>query len=77
MATRTIRAELSGVIIAVEAKMGDVVEADDILLVMESMKMEMPILSPADGRVTTITPAKDDTVSEGDVLAVIETGVVW
>lgn len=74
MANRTIKAELTGVIIAIEKQIGDHVEMDDIVLIMESMKMEMPIVAPAAGRVTALDLAEGDIVTEGQLLAVIETG---
>lgn len=74
MANRTIKAELTGVIIAIEKQIGDHVEMDDIVLIMESMKMEMPIVTPAAGRVTALDLAEGDIVTEGQLLAVIETG---
>lgn len=73
MATCTIRAEMSGFVVSIEARVGDVVSADDVLLIMESMKMEMPVVAPAAGRVTSISPAEGDPVTEGQMLAVIET----
>ena len=73
MAIRTIKAELTGTVIAVEKQSGDAVAVDDILLIMESMKMEMPIVAPASGKIVTLSLAEGDTVTEGQVLATIET----
>jgi acetyl-CoA carboxylase biotin carboxyl carrier protein len=73
MALRTIKAEIAGTIIAVEKNVGDAVEMDDIVLFMESMKMEMPVTAPAAGRVAVVVVADGDTVTEGQVLARIET----
>ena len=73
MAIRTIKAELTGTVIAVEQQSGDAVAVDDILLIMESMKMEMPIVAPASGKIVTLSLAEGDTVTEGQVLATIET----
>lgn len=69
MTARTIRAEVAGTIIAVERQPGDAVGADDVILVMESMKMEMPILAPKDGVVSEILVAEGDTVVEDQPLA--------
>lgn len=73
MATRTIKAEITGVIITLEKQVGDPVEADDIVLFMESMKMEMPVTAPVSGLISEIAVAERDTVTEGQVLARIET----
>jgi len=73
VALRTIKAEIAGTIIAVEMQAGDAVEVDGIVLFMESMKMEMPVTAPASGRIVEIAVADGDTVTEGQVLARIET----
>ena len=52
---------------------GDPVEIGDTMVVLESMKMEIPILSEAKGVVREIAVAKGDSVMEGDVLVVIDT----
>lgn len=73
MATRTIKAEITGTIIALEKQIGDAVAVDDVVLFMESMKMEMPVVAPAAGRITSLPVAAGDTVTEGQILATIET----
>ena len=73
MATRTIKAEMAGVIIGVERQAGDAVELDDVILVMESMKMEMPICAPRAGRVVEILVSVDEAVTEDQPLAILET----
>ena len=72
MATRTIKAEITGVIITLEKQVGDPVEADDIVLFMESMKMEMPVDSEEDGTVKEIKCEEGQSVNEGDTLVVLE-----
>jgi len=73
MALRTIKAEIAGTIIALAKQAGDMVEMDGIVLFMESMKMEMPVTAPASGRIVEIAVTDGDTVTEGQVLARIET----
>jgi biotin carboxyl carrier protein len=70
--TRTIRAEMAGTIIALERAIGDAVGVDEAVLVMESMKMEIAVLSPVDGRVASIAVSAGDAVGEDDVLATVE-----
>jgi acetyl-CoA carboxylase biotin carboxyl carrier protein len=64
---------MAGVIIGVERGAGDAVEADDVILVMESMKMEMPICAPRAGRVVEILVGLDQAVAEDQALAILET----
>ena len=71
MATE-VKAELVGNVWKVEVKAGDQVEEDDILVILESMKMEIPVVAPVAGTVREILVAEQDVVREGQVLAVIE-----
>ncbi len=72
MAQETIEVPITGKIIEVNVKVGDGVKEGDILCLLESMKMENPILAPVDGTVTKVEVAADQTVKPGDVIAVIE-----
>ena len=67
-----VRAELVGIVWKVEAGPGDNVAVDDVLLVLESMKMEIPVVAPTAGRVRDIRVREREVVREGQVLAVIE-----
>jgi len=51
---------------------GDDVAEGDTLLILESMKMEIPVITETGGRVAELKVAEGDVVQEGDVLAVIE-----
>jgi acetyl-CoA carboxylase biotin carboxyl carrier protein len=51
---------------------GDAVSAGDTLLILESMKMEIPVESPVDGTVTDLRVQEGAVVQEGDVIAVVE-----
>jgi biotin carboxyl carrier protein len=48
------------------------VQADDVLLVLESMKMEIPVMAPVSGTVRELRVKEQDVVKEGQVLAVID-----
>ena len=61
---------MPGTVVKIIAKDGAVVKKGDVVLVLESMKMENDIVSPADGTVT-VTTAAGTNVNAGDVLAVI------
>jgi acetyl-CoA carboxylase biotin carboxyl carrier protein len=67
-----VEAHITGTVAKVEKRAGDAVRAGEPVVVLESMKMEMPVEAPADGRVTELRCREGQSVSEGDVLAVIE-----
>lgn len=67
-----VRAELVGNVWKIEAQVGDEVDEDDTLIILESMKMEIPVLAPSAGTVREIRVKEEDVVQEGQVLAVIE-----
>ena len=67
-----MRAELVGNVWKVEAQPGDQLQEDDIILVLESMKMEIPVTAPAAGTLREILVKEQDVVQEGQVLAVID-----
>lgn len=64
-----INAEISGVVLKVDAQAGDVVEEGATLLVVESMKMEIPVDAPQRGRVDAILVGVGELVEEGQPLA--------
>ena len=72
MARETVEVPITGKIISVEVKAGDKVKEGDVLCVLESMKMENPIISPVDGTVTKVGVKEDQVVKPGEVIAVIE-----
>ncbi|MCC7364487.1 MAG: biotin/lipoyl-binding protein [Dehalococcoidia bacterium] len=67
-----IRAQIAGRILSVRVKPGDAVKAGDVLLILEAMKMENEIKSPAEGTVTEVAVAEGAKVTEGDTLVVVE-----
>ncbi len=72
MAQENIQVPITGKIISVNVKEGDTVAEGDIICVLESMKMENPILAPVGGTVAQVGLAADQTVKPGDTIAVIE-----
>lgn len=56
----------------VNVEAGQTVAADDELIILESMKMEIPAVAPAGGTVTTVHVAEGDQVTEGQVLVTID-----
>jgi acetyl-CoA carboxylase biotin carboxyl carrier protein len=61
-----------GKILKVEKKVGDRVEEDDVVLVMEAMKMEIPVVAPAAGTVREIKVTPGQAVEAEDILAEID-----
>lgn len=72
MAQENIQVPITGKIISVNVKAGDAVAEGDIICILESMKMENPILAPVGGTVAKVAIASDQTVKPGDTIAVIE-----
>ncbi|NGX93970.1 MAG: acetyl-CoA carboxylase biotin carboxyl carrier protein subunit [Candidatus Afipia apatlaquensis] len=71
MVDKTITAELAGRVISLP-EIGTEVSAGDDLILIESMKMEIPVASPAKGKVKIILVQIDDMVDEGQSLMVLE-----
>jgi biotin carboxyl carrier protein len=67
-----VRSEIAGSVWKIEVAPGDTVAAGDVLLVLESMKMEIPVESPSAGRVTGLQVAEGDPVKEGQGLVVLD-----
>ncbi|HEY2947790.1 MAG TPA: biotin/lipoyl-binding carrier protein [Micromonosporaceae bacterium] len=67
-----IRAEMVANVWKVVAGTGDSVSEGDTLVILESMKMEIPVLAESDGVVSQLAVNEGDVVQEGDLIAVIE-----
>ncbi|MFT7459633.1 MAG: acetyl-CoA carboxylase biotin carboxyl carrier protein [Planctomycetota bacterium] len=67
-----VEAPLAGNIWEVLVKVGDKVEEDDELVIIEALKMENPVYAPCDGTIKEIKVNKGDLVEEDDVLIIIE-----
>ena len=67
-----IKAHITGVVYQVTAKPGDRVQAGDPVVVLESMKMEIPVEAPRAGAVREIRVKEGQTVQEGDTVAVLD-----
>jgi acetyl-CoA carboxylase biotin carboxyl carrier protein len=72
MQVAEVRAEMVANVWKVVAAEGDAVEDGDTLVILESMKMEIPVLAEDSGTVTRLAVAEGDVVQEGDLIAVIE-----
>jgi biotin carboxyl carrier protein len=67
-----VRAEMVANVWKVVVAEGDTVEDGDTLVILESMKMEIPVLAEASGRVAQLAVGEGDVVQDGDLIAVIE-----
>jgi biotin carboxyl carrier protein len=67
-----IRAEMVANVWKVVAAEGDAVADGDTLVILESMKMEIPVLAEGAGRLARLAVAEGDVIQEGDLIAVIE-----
>lgn len=67
-----IKAHITGTVWKIEVSVGDDVSEGDVIVILESMKMEMPVETDDDGTVKAIKVEEGQSVAEGDVLAVIE-----
>jgi acetyl-CoA carboxylase biotin carboxyl carrier protein len=67
-----IRAEMVANVWKVVATPGAHVQDGDTLVILESMKMEIPVLAEGDGTLTKLAVAEGDVIQEGDLIAVIE-----
>jgi len=67
-----IKADVTGKVWKLEAAAGAHVAAGDVVMILESMKMEIPVEAPRAGRLAAISVAEGDSVKEGQVLATLE-----
>lgn len=67
-----VRAEMVASVHSLTVAVGDRVDAGDTLVILESMKMEIPVLAEVAGSVAEIAVAPGDVIHEGDLIAVID-----
>ena len=67
-----VEAHITGTVWKIECEVGQSVEEGDTLLILESMKMEMPVEAEDGGTVREIVCSEGQSVSEGDTLVVLE-----
>lgn len=66
-----VRAEITANVWQVSAEVGQVVSAGEVLMILESMKMEIPVEAPSAGTVSEVRVKPEDQVQEGQVLVVL------
>ena len=67
-----IKAPMTGKILSIVVSTGDKVHADDEVIIMDAMKMEIPVCAPADGTVKGINVKEGDSVKTDQVLMILE-----
>jgi acetyl-CoA carboxylase biotin carboxyl carrier protein len=67
-----VKSEINAIVWKIEVAPGAEVAADDVLIILESMKMEVPVPAPVAGRVRSIAVAEGSTVEEDDLLVVLD-----
>jgi acetyl-CoA carboxylase biotin carboxyl carrier protein len=72
MAEVTVRSELNAIVWKIEVVAGTAVKADDNLIILESMKMEIPVAAPRAGTVKSVLVAEGNQVAEGQPLVVLQ-----
>lgn len=73
MAREDVESEVTGTVWKIETKIGDSVSEGDVLMIIESMKMEIPVLATEDGAIVEFAVEEGEPVSEGQVVVVLET----
>jgi acetyl-CoA carboxylase biotin carboxyl carrier protein len=72
MARREVKSEITGSVWKILKKPGDDVGEEDALMVLESMKMEIPVLAEARGKLKEVLVNEGDSISEGQTLVILE-----
>jgi len=71
MSETFVLSELNAVVLTIQVATGDRVQNGDTLIVLESMKMEIPVAAPRDGAVAAILVREKQMVEEGQKLAIL------
>lgn len=72
MSKININSEVAGTVWKIESKAERMVDQDDVILIVESMKMEIPVTAPSKGKILEIKVAEGDLISDQQLLVVME-----
>jgi biotin carboxyl carrier protein len=72
MAVVNVKSEIAGNVWKIQTKPGDQVEADGEIMILESMKMEIPVLSPKSGTIKEIRVSEGEAIDEGQLVAILD-----
>jgi acetyl-CoA carboxylase biotin carboxyl carrier protein len=67
-----VKSEIAGNVWKIQAKPGDHVEADGEIMILESMKMEIPVLAPRAGTIREIRVSEGEAIGEGHLVAILD-----
>ena len=67
-----VTSEIAGQVWKVVASVGDALAEDDVIIILESMKMEIPVLAPRSGRLVALYVSEEDMISEDQAVAELE-----
>lgn len=72
MAATKVVTDVAGNVWKIIANAGDSVAQDDTIVIMESMKMEIPVLAPKAGKILEVMVEEGEAIAEGEVVATVE-----
>ncbi|MEH6402588.1 MAG: acetyl-CoA carboxylase biotin carboxyl carrier protein subunit [Sneathiella sp.] len=72
MAIIEVKSEIAGKVWKIQAEIGEQLDEDEAIIILESMKMEIPVDAPEEGKVIEILVNEGDPVNEGQVVAKLE-----
>ena len=72
MATINVKSEIAGNVWKIQVKPGDRIEVEGEIMILESMKMEIPLLSPKAGTIKEIRVSEGEAIGEGHVVAILD-----
>jgi acetyl-CoA carboxylase biotin carboxyl carrier protein len=72
MAVVNVKSEIAGNVWKIQTRPGDQVEADGEIMILESMKMEIPVLSPKAGTIKEIRVSEGEAIDEGQLVAILD-----
>tara|TARA_R110000868_G_scaffold96110_23_gene264440 strand:+ start:6246 stop:6470 length:225 start_codon:yes stop_codon:yes gene_type:complete len=73
MARIEVKSEISGKVWKIEAPAGTELDEDDAIIILESMKMEIPVAAPSRCRVVELRVGEEEAVAEDQIVAIVET----
>ena len=72
MAVVNVKSEIAGNVWKIQTRPGDQIEADGEIMILESMKMEIPVLSPKAGTIKEIRVSEGEAIDEGQLVAILD-----
>jgi biotin carboxyl carrier protein len=72
MAKVVVKSEIAGKVWKIESKVGDRIDEEGQIMILESMKMEIPVLSPRAGTIKEIRVSEGEAIDEGQLVAILD-----